>query len=261
MGFNLKARGTFRPELRMCLKMRSCRMLFPLLLAVTLAGCSSQPETNIISWFKADMDHDTKDELLVITSDNAHNALDTGQPYGDFLKLYSEFEIVNDRPIVKGEPDYTFDLSDIKPLRVQAGDINGDGGMEIAVCVYKTTKFHPVLAKRPFFYDLTADGELESVWLGSRLARPFEQYILSDVDQDGIDEIISIEWTKNGNKVAAVYDWKGFGFEVKAVSNEIEGETEFLNYKNCKENEILIGIGGEIYRLECEDDGIEFRQE
>lgn len=261
MGFNLKVRRTFSLELRTCLKMRSRRLFFLLLLAVTLAGCSSQPETNIISWFKADMDHDTKDELLVITSENAENTLDTGQAYGDYLKLYSEFEIVNDKPVLKKEPDYIFDLSDIKPLWVQAGDINGDGVMEIAVCVYKTTKFHPVLAKRPFFYDLTADGELESVWLGSRLARPFEQYILSDVDQDGIDEIVSVEWTENGNKVAAVYDWKGFGFEVKAVSNEIEGEAEFLNYKNCKEDEIVIGIGGERYRLECEDDGIEFRQD
>lgn len=77
--------------------------------------------------------------------------LDTGEQYGDYLNIYSDFKLVNHTPVLQGEPDYSFDFSDIKPLKVQAGDINGDGQVEIGICVYKTAKFHPVLAKRPFF--------------------------------------------------------------------------------------------------------------
>jgi hypothetical protein len=78
---------------------------------------------------------------------------------------------------------YRIDLAGIRPMKVQLGDINGDGVCEISVCVYKTTTFHPVLAKRPFFFDLV-DGNLIPVWLGSRLSRPFDDYILYDIDGD-----------------------------------------------------------------------------
>lgn len=36
------------------------------------------------------------------------------------------------------------------------------------------------MAKRPFFYDLV-EGNLIPVWLGSRLSRPFDDYILNNL--------------------------------------------------------------------------------
>lgn len=216
---------------------------------------ASNQESGIISWFTADINADAKDELLIITRDSTAAAmtLDTGEEYGTYIEIYSEYVIRNDTPLPQGEPDYQFDLSEIKPLYIQAGDINGDGTAELAVCVYKTAEFHPVPAKRPFFYDLT-DGGLEPVWLGSRLARPFADYILFDVDDDGIEEIISIEFTENGNQVLAVYDWKGFGFEVKAISDEIDGTVTFLNNKSSRADVVLVEIAGEPHQL-CLEEG------
>lgn len=230
-----------------------------LLLSIIAMG-HTRPQDNIVSWFEADMDNDSKNELLVITRSHPDMVLETGEAYGDYIRQYSEFRIVNNRPVIKGKANYEFDLSDIKPLKIQAGDINGDGVMELSVCTYKTTKFHPVMAKRPFFYDLS-DGSLEPVWLGSRLARPFDQYILYDLDRDGLDEIVSIEWTERGNRLFAAYDWKGFGFEVKAVSEEIEGESAFINNVNGRGERILVSIAGDTYELQLDQGGIGFTRE
>lgn len=236
--------------------------------AVVLAGSviltAGQPDTgaglNIISWFEADMDGDRKDELLVITSPDPKLALDSGECYGDCVKLYSNYEIVNNKPVLKNQPDYEFDLSELKPLKVQAGDINGDGVMELAVCVYKTAEFHPVPAKRPFFYDIVK-GRLEPVWLGSRLARPFADYIIADADEDDIDEIISIEFLENGSKMIAVYDWKGFGFEVKCLSDELEGAAVFLSNVNFRDEGIRIKLEGVTYKLNLDHEEIQLNKE
>ncbi len=232
-------------------------LLTAVILLASITIISSKPKSNMISWFEADIDNDNNNELLIITTTAPDMTLDTGESYGDYIKLYSDYKIVNNKPILKKnhEPDYAFDLSEIKPLKIQAGDINGDGVTELAVCVYKTAEFHPVLAKRPFFYDIT-DGELEPIWLGSRLARPFLDYILFDVDQDDIDEIISIELMENKNKVIVVYDWKGFGFEVKTLSDELEGEIAFLTNINCRDDSILVEIEGEKYQLDLDDNRI-----
>lgn len=220
------------------------------LFGMPLTANNSKVKTDIISWYVIEGNQEIPRQLLVITKRNtaADMMLDTGEAYGDDLKVYSNFKIADQTPVLLGEPDEVFDLSELKPMRVQAGDIDGGGVVEIAVCVYKTAKFHPVLAKRPFFYNIK-DGELSSVWLGSRLARPFVDYILSDVDQDGIDEIISIERLENENQVIAIYDWKGFGFEVKTVSEEWQGKAIFLSHTNRKQEKIQIRIAGENYQI------------
>lgn len=210
----------------------------------------AEVESDLVSWFMADIDGDWKDELLVIMDNGEEGELrlDTGERYGYTVRIYPDYELIKEEPVPKGEPEEAFDLSEIKPLKVLAGDINGDGEKELAVCVYKTTKFHPVLAKRPFFYKIR-EGELEPVWLGSRLARPFADYILSDVDHDAIDEIVSIEYLEDGGQVFAIYDWKGFGFEVKAVTEKLAGTASFLNNIHRKQDGILVEIDGESCRL------------
>lgn len=212
-----------------------------------------QPKTDIISWFEAD------DRLYVISKSriDANMRLDTGEEYGNYIKIYSDYKILNGEPAIDSEPDFQSDLSELKPFKIQVGDIDGDGVKEIAVCVYKTAKFHPVPAKRPFFYRLN-EGELEDVWLGSRLARPFDDFILFDIDQDDIDEIISIEVLENGNKVIAIYDWKGFGFEVKTVSDELEEAVVFLNNLSNRDTNILVEIAKNQYQVVLEEDQIKF---
>ena len=104
------------------------------------------------------------------------------------------------------------------------------------------------------------DGRLQPVWLGSRLARPFDDYRLFDLDGDGVDEILSIESVQSGNRLLALYDWKGFGFEVRAISDEYQGEVVFLNNTNTRQDEILVNIEGTQHSLRLEGDTLTAEQ-
>ena len=181
---------------------------------------------NIVSYCVGDVTNDGIPEALIISG---IGEIDTGERHGQLLlvcdasvvdKMYDIGYIPLERIVC------SIDLTGIKPLKVQIGDINGDGVNEVAICVYKTAKFHEVMAKRPFFFDLV-EGNLIPVWLGSRLSRPFDDYILFDINEDGLDEVISIEHTQNGNRIVAVYIWKGFGFEMLTESAELDAPLQF----------------------------------
>lgn len=207
----------------------------------------------IISFFLADIDEDGKEELLTIEAADGAKELETGERYGSLLCIYKDFLWDQHKQILEAaEPAYSFDLSLLKPLYVQAGDINGDGKKEISVVVYKETQFHPVPAKRPFFYALT-DGTLEKIWLGSRLARPFDDFVLCDMDGDGIDEIISIESTQDGKRVLAEYDWAGFGFDMEAESESLEVPVFFTNKQHESTAEIQVETADGLWRVKHQD--------
>ena len=50
-------------------------------------------------------------------------------------------------------------------------------------------------------------------WRGSRLSIPFTDYVFYDIDNDKVNEIISIEILEDGTNILNTYKWKGFGFE------------------------------------------------
>lgn len=181
---------------------------------------------DIVSYCSGDATNDGIPELLVLSG---RGKIDTGERHGEFLLLCDASAKADMDSLGYIPPDkirHRIDLTAIKPLKVQLGDINGDGVNEVAICVYKTAKFHTVMAKRPFFFDLV-QGNLIPVWLGSRLSRPFDDYILYDIDADAIDEIISVERLENGNRVIAAYNWRGFGFEMLVQSEEFNGKLLF----------------------------------
>lgn len=128
--------------------------------------------------------------------------------YGDTLAAYEPG---------KTKPFYERDMTDFGPWKVQAADVDGDGIHEISIGVYKTSRFHPVMAKRPFIYNWDGSG-ISPKWLGSRLSRPFSDYIFADIDKDGADELIASEYDRDGSMVITSYDWNGFGFDRKSES-------------------------------------------
>jgi hypothetical protein len=135
--------------------------------------------------------------LFIITGDG-------GEWYGDHIAGYRMTDRLN--------PVYSKDMAHYSPWRIQTADVDGDGVREISIGVYKTARFHPVMAKRPFIYNWDGGG-LRPKWLGSRLSRPFTEYGFGDLDGDGKDEIIAVEILKDGQNTVQCYDWTGFGFE------------------------------------------------
>lgn len=156
-----------------------------------------------VSTCKSDLDKDGIEEELYLSGDK-------DSIYGKYLVILS-----------KGKELGRYDLEALKPWKVMVADVDGDGMKEISIGVYKTAKFHPEMAKRPFIYNWDKEG-ISPKWLGSRLSRPFEDYIFADIDKDGMEELISIELLSNGHKVLNSYKWKGFGFEGIGESREFE---------------------------------------
>lgn len=127
---------------------------------------------------------------------------------------------------------YREDFLRLKPWKIALGDIDGDGKCEISIGVYKKAPFHQVMAKRPFIYSYEKSS-LQPKWRGSRLSKPFTEYELSDIDGDGIDEIVSIEILEDNRKVINTYKWGGFGFQ---------GFLQSKSFKDIKELRVIEGI-------------------
>ncbi len=153
-----------------------------------------------------DLNKDSCDEILLILGD-------TDKTYGKGFLVYS---LDNGFKRV-----FYQSFEDMNPWKIQISDVDGDGNKEISITMFKETRFHPVMANRPYIYDWV-DNSIFPKWRGSRLSKPFDDYIFQDIDGDGADELISIEILQNGNKIINSYKWKGFGFEGLVESNEYE---------------------------------------
>lgn len=157
----------------------------------------------ILDRARGDINGNGKSELVVLTKD-------VFSKYGKEVIVYS-----NEKEL------YRKDISNLKPWKLTMGDIDGDSVSELSIGVYKKTIFHQVMAKRPFIYSFQ-ENELEPKWRGSRLSRPFTDYLFYDLDASKSDEIISIESLESGKKIINTYKWKGFGFEGFVESESFE---------------------------------------
>lgn len=169
-----------------------------------------------------DINGDKQVELIILTGSSWIK-------YGKNLIIFS----LEDEIKEIGRKDFT----KLNPWKLAIGDIDGDGKDEISIGVYKKSPFHQVMAKRPFIYSFT-EGKIQPKWRGSRLSRPFTDYNFSDIDGDGIDEIVAIEILQDNRKIINSYKWKGFGFEGYLESEDFD-DIKKLEIKN---NQIYIHV-------------------
>ncbi|RRJ26568.1 hypothetical protein EHV10_00620 [Lachnoanaerobaculum gingivalis] len=217
-----------------------------ILMLFMLSSCKKTESSNIsnkdiISYSIGDIDLDGADELIAINDGGERKRLPSGEPYGKFIEIYRDFKLLDGKVVLGEKPDYSFDFTNMKPSKVQLGDVDGDKRADINIIMYKKVKFHNALAKRPFFYNFDSQ-KLIPLWLGSRLSRPFDDIILDDIDKDGIAELIAIEELENKNRILSVYKWEGFGFNLF-----IQGSEEFkkINFDNNKYGIKIIADGKE----------------
>lgn len=168
-----------------------------------ISGYENENRMETISSFVADYDGDGNDDLFLLLKKKE-------EEYGEKLIILN----YNGKKI---EKTYDVSFQKVNPWKVQVCDVDGDGTMEVSLGVYTEAKYHPVYAKRPFLYEFH-NHQLYPKWLGSRLSRPFDDYVFCDVDGDKMDELISVETTREGKKELNAYKWTGFGFESIGVS-------------------------------------------
>lgn len=172
-----------------------------------VSGYENENRMETISSFIADYDGDGNEDLFLLLKKKE-------QIYGEKLMILN----YDGKKAVK---TYDASFQKVNPWKVQVCDVDGDGKMEVSLGVYTLAKYHPVYAKRPFLYEFH-NHQLYPKWLGSRLSRPFDDYLFCDVDGDKKDELISVETTRDGKKELNAYKWTGFGFESIGVSRNYD---------------------------------------
>lgn len=168
-----------------------------------VSGYRNDNGLTAISSFVADDNGDGNDEIFLLLGIE-------GKLYGERLIALN----FNGKEVKK---TYDTSFQKLNPWKVQVCDVDGDEKKEVSLGVYTVAKYHSVYAKRPFLYEFH-NHKLYPKWLGSRLSRPFDDYIFCDMDGDRMDELISVEIMRDGKKELNAYKWTGFGFESIGVS-------------------------------------------
>lgn len=222
------------------MKGHSCRILL-LLLLIPATGLlfGGSLDKRVVSSCMADLNHNGVAETIRLEGGYG--------PFGRYLAI-----------IEGGSEIMRFDLSAMMPWKVQAADIDGDGEWELSIGVYTAARSDPEMNKRPFIFRLTDKG-LHPVWLGTRLSKPFEDYVFTDLDGDGRDELLAIEYLVDGRKVLNLYGWKGFGFEGLFQSQGFEDIRELkAGYPDgAKASALVVTGNGRLKRVAlCYEQGI-----
>jgi len=113
-----------------------------------------------------------------------------------------------------------------KPWKIAACELDGDPLPEIAVGVYKSTRFFPDPDNRLFIYDWTGKF-LSPKWLGSRLALPFLDFVFIH-DGDSTDRLVALEHLHETEFFLRIYKWNGFGFTSESEPIQVKSREEGL---------------------------------
>mgnify|MGYP000849223793 CR=1 FL=1 len=163
--------------------------------------------------------HIKSDEISLATSSGEASVVLFRKPFSSYSNRI-EIETSGDvyRKDFKGKNPFNI-------WKLEVGDMEGDGEMELALGVYKKSPHHKVMAKRVFLYNIV-DGSLKPKFRASRLSLPMDDFILYDIDGDGRDEIVSIE-IKDKSYFIAAYHYENFHLPRDYVSKPLVMKPSF----------------------------------
>lgn len=193
---------------------------------------------NILTSQSHDFDGDGTTETVIVT----YGTMEDDRQVGGEVLVLSEID---------GLMEIVWSRDDLNPWKLETGDVDGDGLLEIAFGVWKESPFDPVMANRVFFYNW--DGEtMQPKWLGSRLSRRFDDFTLFDINSDGWDELIAMEIMGEDEHRVAVYRWDIFGFEWLGCSDEISGIQGF----HLDDGVLNVLTMSDRFEIEFQDDNV-----
>lgn len=116
---------------------------------------------------------------------------------------------------------YENDFKDLKPWKIEVGDIDGDDRKELLIAVNKSTHFDAEHRNRMFIFNYDGD-KLVKKWTGSQLAGDWRTFGVGDLLPIPGDELIFIEQSEANKERISVYYWLDFGFVLAAASESYD---------------------------------------
>ena len=116
-------------------------------------------------------------------------------------------------------------------------DLNHDQQLEITLLVWRPYRMLPIDQYLPVKQTSTnfinsdgqscqfiliglKNGEFQELWAGSALAQPVQSFSVVDLNQDGVQELITLDGRYENNRMPAqtlsIWNWNGFGFNLSA---------------------------------------------
>ena len=163
--------------------------------------------------------HIKSDEISLVTSSGEASVVLFRKPFSSYS---NRIEIETNGDV------YRKDFKGKNPLNIwklEVGDVEGDGEIELALGVYKKSPHHQVLTKRVFLYNIV-DGRLKPKFRASRLSLPMDDFVIYDIDKDGRDEVVSIE-IKDKSYFIAAYHYENFHLTRDYVSEPLVMKPSF----------------------------------
>lgn len=112
------------------------------------------------------------------------------------------YERYPNRVSINGNVHIYKDRYRLNVWKAEAGAVTEEGEDNVVLGVYNKSPFHQELEKRVFVY-IVKDNELRPRYRASKLSLPFDDFVLYDVEGDGVMEIVTLDNIKGMNSISA----------------------------------------------------------